>query len=91
MRPAQGKGGFARPVVKAVQREPEESTGLEHECAPRSARRAVRRPSEGRVCGLSLDEHLRAARLSPEDRRLVTSIVYGTLENEIRIDFARTG
>ncbi len=42
----------------------------------------------GAYASLSLDENLRAAKLSPEDRRLVTSIVYGTLENEIKIDFA---
>ncbi len=42
----------------------------------------------GAYASLSLDEKLRAAKLSPEDRRLVTSIVYGTLENEIRIDYA---
>lgn len=42
----------------------------------------------GAFASLSLDEKLRAAKLKPEDRRLVTSIVYGTLENEARIDFA---
>ena len=42
----------------------------------------------GAYASLSLDEHLRNAKLAPADRRLVTSIVYGTLENEQRIDFA---
>ena len=42
----------------------------------------------GAFASLSLDEKLRAAKLRPEDRRLVTSIVYGTLENEARIDYA---
>lgn len=42
----------------------------------------------GAFASLSLDDHLRAARFKPEDRRLVTSLVYGTLENELRIDFA---
>jgi hypothetical protein len=31
----------------------------------------------GAFASLSLDEKLRAAKLRPEDRRLVTSIVYG--------------
>lgn len=43
---------------------------------------------KGAYASLALDEHLRAAKLRPEDRRLVTSIVYGTLENELKIDFA---
>lgn len=43
---------------------------------------------QGAYASLSLDDHLRAARLRPEDRRLVTSLVYGTLENELKIDFA---
>lgn len=42
----------------------------------------------GAFASLSLDDHLRAARLKPEDRRLVTSLVYGVLEDELRIDFA---
>ncbi len=88
MRPAQGKGGFARPVVKAVQREPEESTGLSMNARRVALDVLCDVHQKGAFAGLSLDEHLRAARLSPEDRRLVTSIVYGTLENEIRIDFA---
>ena len=36
----------------------------------------------------SLNDKLIGARLKPEDRRLVTSIVYGTLENQLRIDYA---
>lgn len=42
----------------------------------------------GAYASLSLDEHLRNARLATADRRLVTSIVYGTLENELKIDYA---
>ena len=42
----------------------------------------------GAYAALSLTEHLRGKTLSPEDRRLVTNIVYGTLENELQIDFA---
>ncbi|MDD3336864.1 MAG: 16S rRNA (cytosine(967)-C(5))-methyltransferase RsmB, partial [Eubacteriales bacterium] len=42
---------------------------------------------KGAYASLSLNEHLQKAKLIPEDRRLVTSIVYGTLENQLRIDY----
>ncbi len=42
----------------------------------------------GAYASLALDDRLRAAHLKPEDRRLVTGIVYGTLENELKIDYA---
>lgn len=42
----------------------------------------------GAYAALALDTRLRNAHLRPEDRRLATSIVYGTLENEAQIDYA---
>ena len=44
---------------------------------------------KGAYASLSLDEHLRTAHnLKPEDRRLVTQLVYGVLENQLRLDYA---
>ena len=44
---------------------------------------------KGAYASLSLDDHLRAARgLKPEDRRLTTQLVYGVLENQLRLDYA---
>lgn len=44
---------------------------------------------KGAYASLSLDEHLRTARnLKPEDRRLVTQLVYGVLENQLQLDDA---
>ncbi|MBE5794728.1 MAG: 16S rRNA (cytosine(967)-C(5))-methyltransferase RsmB [Clostridiales bacterium] len=46
----------------------------------------------GAFANLSLNEKLQAARqLKPEDRRLATQLVYGVLENQIRIDHALKG
>lgn len=46
----------------------------------------------GAFANLSLNEKLQSARqLKPEDRRLVTNLVYGVLENQIRIDHALKG
>ncbi|MEG2208992.1 MAG: transcription antitermination factor NusB, partial [Clostridia bacterium] len=75
---------FARPVS----REPQETTGLTV-----SARRVALDVltdvhQNGAFAELSLNDRLRAAQLKPEDKRLVTRIVYGTLENELRIDYA---
>ncbi len=42
----------------------------------------------GAYASLALDKRLRDARLQPNDRRLATVLVYGTLENELRIDYA---
>ena len=39
---------------------------------------------KGAYASLALGERLRAARLSPEDRRLATGLVYGTLENQLQ-------
>lgn len=47
---------------------------------------------KGAYANLSLNEKLQAARqLKPEDRRLATGLVYGVLENQIRIDHALKG
>ena len=43
---------------------------------------------KGAYASLALGERLRASRLSPEDRRLATGLVYGTLENQLKIDYA---
>ena len=43
---------------------------------------------KGAYASLALGERLRAARLSPEDRRLATGLAYGTLENQLKIDYA---
>lgn len=43
---------------------------------------------KGAYASLALGERLRAAHLSPEDRRLATGLVYGTLENQLQIDYA---
>ena len=43
---------------------------------------------KGAYASLALGERLRAARLSPEDRRLATGLAYGTLENQLQIDYA---
>lgn len=43
---------------------------------------------KGAYAALALGERLRAVRLSPEDRRLATGLVYGTLENQLKIDYA---
>ena len=80
----EGEKMFGRLVKDA----PQESTGL-----TMNARRVALDVlcdvhQNGAFAQLSLDEHLRSAKLRPEDRRLVTSIVYGTLENELRIDYA---
>lgn len=43
---------------------------------------------EGAYAALSLDKRLSQSSLSAQDKRLTASIVYGTLENQLRIDFA---
>ncbi len=43
---------------------------------------------KGAYASLALGDRLRAAHLSPEDRRLATGLVYGTLENQLQIDYA---
>lgn len=41
----------------------------------------------GAYAGLALDKQLRASSISPEDKRLATSIFYSALENRLRIDY----
>ncbi|MEG0271535.1 MAG: transcription antitermination factor NusB, partial [Clostridia bacterium] len=68
--------------------EPVESTGLSINARRVALDVLCDVHQNGAYASLTLDDQLRAAKLSPEDRRLVTSIVYGTLENEMRIDYA---
>lgn len=78
----------ARPTPRPVSRPPEESTGLTMG-ARRLALEVLRGVHEkGAYAALALNQSLATSRLSPIDRRLVTSIVYGVLENQIKIDFA---
>ncbi len=67
---------------------PVETTGLSTP-ARRQALTVLRDVHQnGAFAALALNEHLSKSALKPADRRLVTSIVYGTLENQIKIDFA---
>ncbi len=69
-------------------RPPQESTGLSPG-ARRLALDVLRDVHQnGAYAALALNERLSKARLNPPDRRLVTRIVYGTLENQIQLDFA---
>ena len=77
-------GPFGRPASE----KPEESTGLSMNARRVALDVLCDVHQNGAYASLSLDEKLRNAKLRPEDRRLVTSIVYGTLENELRIDYA---
>ncbi len=43
---------------------------------------------DGAYASLALDKRLKESRLAAIDKRLAANIVYGTLENRIRIDFA---
>ncbi len=89
VRPATGERKFGRPV-SAVRRAPvvkQETTGLST-----SARRVAMNilldvDKEGAYASLALQKRLTETQLSPADKRLCTSIVYGTLENRIRIDY----
>ncbi|MEG0049685.1 MAG: 16S rRNA (cytosine(967)-C(5))-methyltransferase RsmB, partial [Clostridia bacterium] len=97
-RPSSGKPGFSKPAyvgghMRTVSRstyaqEPVESTGLSINARRVALDVLCDVHQNGAYASLTLDDQLRAAKLSPEDRRLVTSIVYGTLENETRIDYA---
>ncbi|NLI20507.1 MAG: 16S rRNA (cytosine(967)-C(5))-methyltransferase RsmB [Clostridiales bacterium] len=75
--------GDLRPAEAPVER-----TGLS-QGARRVALDVLRAVHEkGAYASLALQEHLTRAKLSPADRRLATSIVYSTLEQQIQIDFA---
>ena len=82
--PAKPAGPFGRPASS----QPEETTGLTMNARRIALDVLCDVHQNGAFASLSLDEKLRDAKLRPEDRRLVTSIVYGTLENELRIDYA---
>ena len=87
-KPAPKKPEGERLFGRSAKDAPQESTGL-----TMNARRVALDVlcdvhQNGAFAALSLDEKLRASKLSPQDRSLVTNIVYGTLENELRIDYA---
>lgn len=68
-------------------------SGMRENNAGMAARRAALEVltdvhKNGAYASLALDKRLRDARLQPADRRLATVLVYGTLENELRIDYA---
>ena len=94
------EGGRGRPMGAggrpAIQRmspmsrdaAPQERTGLSVG-ARRAALEVLRDVHEnGAYAQLSLNEKLNGNALNPADKRLATNIVYGTLENQIRIDYA---
>ena len=87
-KPAHGKPQGDRVFGRSAKDAPAESTGLSMNARRVALEVLCDVHQNGAFASLSLDEHLRAARLSPADRRLVTSIVYGTLENELKIDYA---
>ena len=87
-----GDRRFARPVTAhrapASPAVPVEETGLRLGARRLAYDVLCDVHQNGAFAALSLNDHLRGKTLSPEDRRLVTNIVYGTLENELQIDFA---
>ncbi len=77
-----------RPFRPAKPAEPQEHTDLS-QGARRVALQVLGDVHEnGAYAALALQKRLGAARLSPADRRLATSIVYATLEQQSQIDFA---
>jgi 16S rRNA (cytosine967-C5)-methyltransferase len=52
------------------------------------AARVLRRVEEGAYAPLALDGEAQRARLSPQDRRLATTLVYGVLKGRARLDHA---
>lgn len=84
-----GAGPFARgPAKGRPQPTPAPSSGLSIG-ARRLALDVLRDVhQEGAYAGLALNERLKGSPLKPADRRLATSILYGTIENQIQIDFA---
>ncbi len=88
-RPSTGKPGarpFGRPAYGKPA--PEENTGLSMNARRVALDVLTDVHKGGAYASLGLDDRLRAAHLKPEDRRRVTGIVYGTLENELKIDYA---
>lgn len=79
--------------VQRTHHRPSDARPQEHTGVTMDARRAALNVltdvhRDGAYASLALDKHLRASRLQPADRRLATALVYGTLENELRIDYA---
>ena len=87
-KPAPKKPEGERVFGRLVKEGPVETTGLSMNARRIALDVLCDVHQNGAFASLSLDEHLRNTRLSPADRRLVTSIVYGTLENELKIDYA---
>ena len=80
-----GERRFARPVPAQT---PAETTGLSG-----SARRLALDVLQdvhqrGAYAALALQDRLSKSSLKPVDKRLATSIVYSTLENQLKIDYA---
>ncbi len=87
-KPAPKKPEGERVFGRSVKDGPIETTGLSMNARRVALDVLCDVHQNGAFASLSLDEHLRNAKLAPADRRLVTSIVYGTLENELKIDYA---
>ena len=90
--PERGPSRPIRPLDKGrdrFTRPPDRKTARPSEGARRAALEVLNRVfiREG-FASLSLDELFSQVHLSPVDRRLCAAIVYGTLENLYRIDFA---
>ena len=80
-----GKGPYGRPAPKKPVKTPTEPEGLP---ARRTALKVLRRVTEeGAYASLSLDDALQGSGLSGADRRLVSRLVYDTLENLIYLDY----
>ncbi len=81
-------GRFSAPRRPAAPIAPEPTSGLSMG-ARRLALDVLRDVHQGGAyASLALQTRLTDSPLSPADKRLATSIVYGTLENQIQIDFA---
>lgn len=79
-----GERAFARPA--APRRQAPHGDGL---AARRVAFRVLHEVAEnGAYAALALDRELTRSGLSPADRRLASSLVYDTLENQLRLDWA---
>ena len=91
IRPVSGNRPFGdrpRYADRDAAAQPVERTGLTPG-ARRVALDVLRDVHEhGAYASLALQDRLTKAKLSPADRRLTTSIVYSTLEQQIQIDFA---
>ncbi|MHC1786718.1 MAG: 16S rRNA (cytosine(967)-C(5))-methyltransferase RsmB [Christensenellales bacterium] len=88
-RPAQGKPAFPAPRPAAPRApQPPAAPSLTSD-ARRSALQVLNRVLlDAGFASLSLDEQFNMVYLSPRDKRLCTNIVYLTLENLNRLDFA---